>query len=60
VYAAVKEGPLFATFEKEPLAACPISCNMGEVLEDLYSDLEGDLVKKMKRIKVDDLLERMT
>ena len=60
VYVAMRENPLFATFEKEPYAACPISCNVGKVLEGVYDDLERDLMKKMKRVKIDDLLREMT
>jgi len=56
VYGAVKDGPLFAGFDKEPLAACRVSCNMGQILDNVYGELEDELVKKMKKIKVGDLV----
>ena len=32
VYLAVKDGPLFGSFDKEPFEACSVSCNLGKSL----------------------------
>ena len=52
VYLAVKDGPLFGSFDKEPFAACKVSCNIGEVLTNVYGELETSLVEKMKKVKL--------
>lgn len=59
VYLAVKEGPLFGSFDKEPYAACKVSCNIGGVLTGLYSELEEDLIKSMKKIKLSKVMGRI-
>ena len=57
VYEAVKDGPLFGSFDKDPLNICVISCNMGKTLTGVYKNLETDLLKSMKKIKIDDVLK---
>ena len=52
VYLAVKEGPLFGSFDKEPFEACKVSCHIGDVLTNVYKELEENLVEKMKKVKL--------
>jgi Rrf2 family protein len=52
VYQAMRDGPLFESFEKEPFSPCPVSCGIGGVLEAVYQQLEADLEKGMKKIKL--------
>ena len=56
IYVAVKDSPLFRSFDKEPFESCSISCNIGVVLTDVYDDLEGELKKKMKKVKLSKII----
>ena len=56
VYMAVKDSPLFGSFDKDPFKACFISCKIGSVLENMYGDFENELKKKMKRTKLSQLM----
>ena len=48
IYEAAEAGPLFRSFDKEPFALCPISCQIGGVLCGVYEELEDDLLSKME------------
>lgn len=58
VYLAMKEGPLFGSFDKEPFKACKVSCNMGQVLREVYGGLEEDLKKSMRKIKLSKIMSQ--
>ena len=60
VYLAMKDTPLFGSFDKEPFKACPVSCNIGGVLTDVYEGLENDLIKNMKKIKLSEIMQNLT
>lgn len=59
VYEAVKDPPLFATFDKEPFAGCEVSCNMGEVLTGLFGELEAGLVNSMQKVTLRDVVNQV-
>lgn len=59
IYDVVQEGPLFGTFDKEPFKPCPVSCQIGDVLSDVYEDLENDLRKKMSKVKLSVVVDRI-
>lgn len=59
VYIAVNEGPLFGSFDKEPYAGCRVSCNIGDVLTDVYGELEQDLLKEMEHVTIAEILDRI-
>ena len=59
IYLAVKDSPLFGSFDKEPLEECKVSCNIGEVLTRVYDDLEGDLVKNMNKVKLTEIIKEI-
>lgn len=59
IYLAVKEGPLFGSFDKEPFAACKVSCNMGDVLTEVYSGLEEGLLEKMRKVKLTKIVKQI-
>ena len=59
VYLAVKEGPLFRSFDKEPFKACKVSCNIGGILNGVYSDLEVRLIEEMKKVKLQKILSEI-
>lgn len=50
IYEAVDMGPLFRSFDKQPYPLCPVSCQIGGVLCDVYEDLEDTLLSKMEEI----------
>ena len=52
IYLAIKDGPLFGSFDKEPFQACKVSCNIGDVLTSVYEEVEGGLLDKMKKVKL--------
>ena len=52
IYLAVKEGPIFGSFDKEPFELCKVSCSMGSVLANIYDELEQDMMVKMRKIKL--------
>ena len=56
VYLAVREGPIFGSFDKDPFKPCKVSCNMGNVLTDLYSDFEAGLIAKMKKVRLSEVV----
>ena len=60
VYLAVKDNPLFGSFDKEPFKACPISCNIGGLLTDIYGGFENELLKNMKKVKLSEIINRLT
>lgn len=60
VYLAVHEGPLFGTFEKEPYEPCPVSCQIGKVLERYYKQLDQDLQKGMSKVRLSQILREVT
>ena len=59
IYLAVKEGPLFFPFDKEPYEGCEVSCNIGCILTDVYSDLEKSLLDKMRKVTVAKILSEI-
>ncbi len=59
IYKAVSYGPIFGSFEKEPYQPCNISCSMGGILKDVYDNLEYDLQKSMKKIKLSEIISRI-
>ena len=59
VYLAVKDGPLFGSFDKQPFKPCPVSCHIGEILENTYSDLEEHLRNRMRKIKLSKIVEEI-
>jgi len=59
VYLAIKDRPLFGSFDKQPFKACPVSCNIGKVLTDIYGRLEGDLRKNMKKVKLAKIMKEL-
>jgi len=59
VYEAINAGPLFHSFDKEPFAACQVSCNIGKVLSNVYSDLEKGLLVKMDEIYISDIVKKI-
>ena len=59
IYLAVKDGPLFGSFDKEPYEACKVSCNMGRVLTGIYDDLEAGLLEKMRKVKLTKILNEI-
>lgn len=56
IYLAVKEGPLFGSFDKEPYPSCKVSCNIGPVLTDTYAGLEVGLLENMRNVKLSEVL----
>lgn len=59
VYQAIGAGPLLHSFTKNPLSSCPISCQMGDVLENVYSELEDGVLEDLKAITIADLMKHM-
>lgn len=59
VYRAVRDGPLFETFDKPPYSACPVSCGIGSVLSEVYDELESGLERKMAKIKLSRVIDRL-
>lgn len=57
VYLAVREGPIFGSFDKEPYNGCKVSCNIGGVLTNVYSELEESLMTDMEEITIARILE---
>lgn len=59
VYEAVADSPMFATFEKEPFEKCPVSCQIGEILTEVFEEIEKPMMQKMKSLKLSDLLKKV-
>ena len=60
IYQAVSEGLLFGGFEKEPFRTCNVSCQIGNVLDDYYDDLEKEIRQAMEKTKLSTLADQMT
>ena len=59
IYASVTNGPLIASFEKEPHRPCPVSCQIGDILTDVFANLEESMIKGMQEGKLSDLLNKL-
>jgi len=59
IYTAVSQGPIFGTFEKEPYQPCSISRSMGGILKDVYADIDYDLQKSLKKIKLSEIIKKI-
>ena len=59
IYEAVDAGPLFRSFDKAPFALCPVSCQIGDILGDVYKELEDSLVSKMAETPLVKLVNRI-
>ncbi|NQV36439.1 MAG: Rrf2 family transcriptional regulator [Candidatus Marinimicrobia bacterium] len=60
IYESVVAGPLFRSFEKEPYAQCAVSCQIGGILDDVYGDLENELLVKMESRKLSEIVKKNT
>jgi DNA-binding IscR family transcriptional regulator len=59
VYQAINDGPIFKSFDKEPYPGCPVSCQIGDILTDVYSEIEIDLKNKMRKIKLSEVTAKI-
>ncbi|MEM7132880.1 MAG: Rrf2 family transcriptional regulator [Chloroflexota bacterium] len=59
IYEAIDAGPLLRSFEKEPFALCPVSCQIGGVLCDVYEDLEDALLAKMADMPLSNIVNQI-
>jgi DNA-binding IscR family transcriptional regulator len=59
IYAAINDEPVFASFEKEPFKECPVSCQIGNVLSDIFEEVEKPMLDKMNEIKLSTLVSRI-
>lgn len=59
IFLAIQDAPIFGTFDKEPFKNCKVSCNMGDVLEKLFSELEAGLVRDMNKIRLAHVLDQI-
>ncbi len=57
VYMAVREGPIFGSFDKDPYSGCKVSRNIGGVLTNVYSELEETLMAGMDEVTIARILE---
>ncbi len=60
IYTAVDAGPLFQTFTKEPFERCKVSCQIGGILDNVYEELENDLLKNMETITLSQIVTKIT
>ena len=56
IYEAVEEGPLLRVSGKQPNPRCVVSCNIQAVLEDVFSDAEETMKKRLGTIKLSSVL----
>ncbi|MDA8792167.1 Rrf2 family transcriptional regulator [Bacteriovoracaceae bacterium] len=59
IYEAISETPLFASFDKDPHEPCPVSCQIGDVLTEVFEEIEKPMITKMKAIKLSKIIERI-
>lgn len=59
IYEAVNESPVFASFDKDPYKPCPVSCQIGGILSEVFEEIEEPMLKKMNQTKLSKILERI-
>jgi len=59
IYLALGHHRIFKSFEKKPFEKCPISCCIKDSLDNLYEDIEGVMLKRMKNITLSEVIRKM-
>ena len=59
IYDAVSDSPLFGSFDKKPFKSCNVSCQIGDVLNDYYDDLENNIRQAMGKTKLATIVKRI-
>jgi len=59
IYLALGHNRIFKSFEKKPFEKCHISCCIKSSLDNLYEDIEGAMLKRMKKITLRDVIKKM-
>ena len=59
IFESVEAGPLFRTFDKEPFPYCKVSCQIGGILDDVYGELENELLTKMENRTLAELVNKI-
>ena len=59
IYEAVEDGEIFKTSNKDPMKDCPISCQLSNILEGVYDDVEDSVKKHLESISLCDVVNRV-
>lgn len=59
IYTAVTEGSLMAVPDKAPNKGCPISCEMGDVLCQISSEIQESTLKQLAKRNLKDILDQI-
>lgn len=59
IYAAVCDKKLIATPDKEPMKQCPVSCNMGKLLDEVVNGIEANSLNYMSNICLSELTAKI-
>ncbi len=60
IYEAVEDGPLLRVSGKQPHPQCVVSCNIQTVLEDVFTDAEEAMKKRLGGVKLSRVLNQVT
>jgi Rrf2 family protein len=60
IYLAINDSPIFSSFDKDPFQPCPVSCQIGEVLTDIFEEIEEPMINKMKTIKLTKIMKQIS
>lgn len=59
IYGAVCDKKLIATPDKEPMKQCPVSCNMGKLLDEVVNGIEANSLNYMSNICLSELTAKI-
>ena len=59
IYLALGHNRIFKSFEKEPFKKCKVSCNIKCALDQVYEDIEGAMLNRMKKITLKEIIKKM-
>jgi Rrf2 family protein len=59
IYLALGHNRIFKSFEKKPFEKCRISCCIKSSLDSVYEDIEGAMLKRMKKITLKEVINKM-
>jgi Rrf2 family protein len=59
IYSATDHGAPFSAPNKKPLKACQVSCSMGKIFKNLFSDIEKAQLDYMGNISLDDIAKQI-
>ncbi len=59
IYESVEPGEILKLSDREQRKDCPVSCQINEVLEDIFDDAEISLLEYLEKVKLKELVDQI-